>query len=128
MRRLLTLVALILTPLSAEIISWQDVDFFDRTAETGKVNKRDGMLHLDRDTGVVVFTSENRVYAAILTERLERSTYDDKDDRKLTLQYRDARDRIRTAEFKLKGGNRDNILAALISETNGKLEKINSKK
>jgi len=127
MSKLLAILAFIVAPLSAEVLSWQDVEFLDKAVETGKMTKRDGMLHLDRDTGVVAFTSENKVYTTVLTERISRATYEDKNDRKLTLEYRDARDRVRTAEFKLKGGNRENILTAVSSETNGKLEKITKK-
>lgn len=121
------LAAVLALSASAEVLNWQDVEFYDRNIESGKVKKMDGMFHLDRDTGVIAFTSDNRVYNTIPSSRVDRIVYNDKDDRKLTITYRDARDRNRTAEFKLKGGNRENILSALASETNGRLERVAKK-
>lgn len=108
----------------AEIASFEDVEFHDKNIETGKVKDRDGMFHLDRDTGVFAFTSENRLWVTIPGSRIVSVTYDDKNDRNLLIRYDDARGRAREASFKLKGGNRENILNAVNSETDNKLVRI----
>lgn len=122
--RLLLAAGLALCAFGSDIVGFEDVEYFDRSIESGKVKKRDGMLSIDRETGVIAFTSENRLWVSITSNRVTQCTYDDKDDRKLVVQYSDARERTRTAEFKLKGGNRENILQVLASETQGKLQRI----
>jgi len=111
----------------AEIASFEDVEFHDKNIENGKVKNRDGMFHLDRDTGVIVFTSENRVLVTIPSRRITSVTYDDKKDRSLVILYNDARERQREASFKLKSGNRENILNVINSETDNKLVRISKK-
>jgi hypothetical protein len=111
----------------AEIVSFEDVEYYDKRIEDGQVNKRDGMFHLDRDTGVIAFTSENRVWLTIASQRITSVTYDDKHDRRLVILYNDARDRTREAAFKLKGGNRENILNLINSETENKLVRVTKK-
>lgn len=126
-RKLLLAVSLIALPAFADILSFEDVEYHDKNIESGKVKNRDGMIHLDRDTGVIVFTSENRVMLTILGRSISGATYDDKKDRNLMITYSDARDRRREASFKLKGGNRENILTAINSETDNKLVRVSKK-
>jgi hypothetical protein len=127
LRRLLLTAVVLALPALAEIASFEDVEFRDKNIETGKVRNRDGMFHLDRDTGVFVFTAENRVWVTIPSRRITSVTYDDKRDRTLIFMYNDARDRQREASFKLKGGNRENILGIINSETENKLVRISKK-
>jgi hypothetical protein len=127
LRRLLLTAVVLALPALAEIASFEDVEFRDKNIETGKVRNRDGMFHLDRDTGVFVFTAENRVWVTIPSRRITSVTYDDKRDRTLIFMYNDARDRQREASFKLKGGNRENILGVINSETENKLVRISKK-
>jgi hypothetical protein len=127
LRRLLLTAVVLALPALAEIASFEDVEFRDKNIETGKVRNRDGMFHLDRDTGVFVFTAENRVWVTIPSRRITSVTYDDKRDRTLIFVYNDARDRQREASFKLKGGNRENILGIINSETENKLVRISKK-
>ncbi|MCC7153466.1 MAG: hypothetical protein IT161_02765 [Bryobacterales bacterium] len=125
--KLLLACILLALPAAANVLSFEDVEYHDKDIENGKVKNRDGMFHLDRDTGVIVFTSENRVYLTILGRTISSATYDDKKDRNLVLVYTDARDRRREASFKLKGGNRENILNAINSETDNKLVRVTKK-
>ena len=125
--RLLVAAAVMAVPTLAEIVSFEDVEYHDKNIESGKVKNRDGMFHLDRDTGVIAFTSENRVWVTILSRRITGVTYDDKHDRSLVFKYNDARERQREAAFKLKGGNRENILSVVNSETESKLVRISKK-
>ena len=127
LRRLLLTAAALALPALAEIASFENVEFRDKNIETGKVKNRDGMFHLDRDTGVMAFTSENRVWVTIPSRRITSVTYDDKRDRSLVILYSDARDRQREASFKLKGGNRENILGVINAETENKLVRITKK-
>jgi|SoiMethySBSTD1v2_1073268.scaffolds.fasta_scaffold78594_2 hypothetical protein len=127
LRRLLLAAIALAVPALAEIASFEDVEFHDKNIENGKVKNRDGMFHLDRDTGVIVFTSENRVLVTIPSRRITSVTYDDKKDRSLVILYNDARERQREASFKLKSGNRENILNVINSETDNKLVRISKK-
>ena len=127
LRRLLLAAIALAVPALAEIASFEDVEFHDKNIENGKVKNRDGMFHLDRDTGVIVFTSENRVLVTIPSRRITSVTYDDKKDRTLVILYNDARERQREASFKLKSGNRENILNVINSETDNKLVRISKK-
>jgi hypothetical protein len=126
-RDLLLAAALFALPAGAEIVSFQDVEYLDKNVESGKVEKRDGMFHLDRDTGVIAFTSDNRLLVTIPSNSITNATYDDKKDHTLLIQYSDPRARQREASFKLKGGNRDNILGVVDSETGNKLVRIKKK-
>lgn len=114
-------------PTLAEIVSFENVEFQDKNIESGKVKERDGMFHLDRDTGVFGFTADNRLWVTIPSRRITNVTYDDKHDRSLLIRYNDARERMREASFKLKGGNRENILNVINSETENKLVRITKK-
>ena len=127
LRRILLSVVLLGLPAFAEIASFQDVEYHDKNISDGKVKDRDGRLHLDRDTGVIAFTSDNIVWVTILSQRVTGLSYDDKNDRNLKIQFTDSRDRQREASFKLKGGNRENILNVLNSETQNKLVRISKK-
>ena len=127
LRRLLLAAIALAVPALAEIASFEDVEFHDKNIETGKVKNRDGMFHLDRDTGVIAFTAENRVLVTIPSRRITSVTYDDKKDRTLVILYNDARERQREASFKLKSGNRENILNVINSETDNKLVRISKK-
>lgn len=118
---------LLSAPALAEIAEFKEVEYHDKAIESGKVKNRDGRLILDRDTGVFVFLSENEVWLTIPSYRITNATYDDKNDRNLVLFYNDARDRQREASFKLKGGNRENILTVVNSETQNKLQRIQKK-
>lgn len=124
----LLLSALILSvPALAEIVEFKDVEYHDKAIDSGKVKNRDGRFLLDRDTGVFVFLSENEVWLTLPSNRITSATYDDKNDRNLVLIYQDARQRNREASFKLKGGNRENILSVVNSETQNKLVRITKK-
>lgn len=125
--KLLLACILLALPAAANVLSFEDVEYHDKDIENGKVKNRDGMFHLDRDTGVIVFTSENRVYLTILSRTISSVTYDDKKDHNLLIVYSDARDRRREASFKLKGSNRENILNAINSETDNKLVRVTKK-
>ena len=127
LRRLLLAAIALAVPALAEIASFEDVEFHDKNIENGKVKNRDGMFHLDRDTGVIAFTAENRVLVTIPSRRITSVTYDDKKDRSLVILYNDARERQREASFKLKSGNRENILNVINSETDNKLVRISKK-
>ena len=122
------LVALFLcAPAFAELVEFRDVEYRDKNIESGKVKDRDGRLYLDRDSGVFVFLSENEVWLTLPGSRITGATYDDKNDRTLVITYSDARQRSREASFKLKGGNRENILNVINSETQNKLVRIQKK-
>lgn len=125
--RILLGVAALSLPAIAEIVSFEDVEYHDKNVENGKITKRDGMFHLDRDTGIIVFTADNRVWLTASSRRITNVTYDDKHDRSLIVTFNDARERLREASFKLKGGNRENILNLLNSETGNKLVRITKK-
>ncbi len=127
LRRLLLAAVALAVPSLAEIASFENVEFRDKNIESGKVKNRDGMFHLDRDTGVIAFTSENRIWVTIPSRRITSVTYDDKKDRTLVILYNDARERQREASFKLKGGNRENILNEINAETDNKLVRIGKK-
>lgn len=127
MNKLLAALCFVAIPSLAEIVGFQDVEYFDKNVETGKSKKYDGMLSLDRDNGVFVFTSENRVHVTVPSSRITGLTYNDKDDRRLSIDYRDARDKVWKIEFKLKGGNRENILGVFNAETNNKLVRVGKK-
>ena len=114
-------------PAIAEIVSFEDVEYHEKNIENGKTKDRDGMIYLDRDTGIIVFTSENRVWLTLSSRRITNLTYDDKHDRNLVVTFNDARERLREASFKLKGGNRENILNLINSETGNKLVRITKK-
>jgi hypothetical protein len=118
---------LLCAPAFAEIVEFKDIEYRDKSIETGKVKDRDGRLYLDRDSGVFVFLSENQIWLTLPSYRVTSATYDDKSDRSLVLKYNDARDRQREASFKLKGGNRENILNVVNSETQNKLVRIQKK-
>jgi hypothetical protein len=126
-RRLLFIAAVLAVPTFAEIVSFENVEYHDKDIESGKVKNRDGMLHLDRDTGVFVFTAENRVWVTIPSRRITNVTYNDKNDRQLLISYNDARERQREGSFKLKGGNRENILSVVNSETENKVVRVGKK-
>lgn len=125
--KLLLAALLFVVPTFAELVEFKDVEFRDRNIESGKVKDRDGRLYLDRDSGVFVFLSENEVWLTIPGSRITGATYDDKNDRTLVITYSDARSRSRDASFKLKGGNRENILSVVNSETQNKLVRIQKK-
>lgn len=127
LRRLLLAAVALAVPSLAEIASFENVEFRDKNIESGKVKNRDGMFHLDRDTGVIAFTAENRIWVTIPSRRITSVTYDDKKDRSLVILYNDARERQREASFKLKGGNRENILNEINAETDNKLVRIGKK-
>ena len=125
MRQRIALVLLALPCFAlAEIASFEDVEFHDKNIESGKVKDRDGMFHLDRDTGIFAFTADNRLWVTIPGNRVTGVTYEEKKDRNLVIRYTDARGRAREASFKLKGGNRENILSVINSETDNKLVRI----
>jgi hypothetical protein len=126
--KLLLAALLLSTPMVAEIVEFKDVEYRDKNIESGKVKDRDGRLYLDRDSGVFVFLSENEVWLTILGTRITAATYDDKNNRTLVLMYHDARERQREASFKLKGGNRENIVNVVNSETQNKLVRVQPKK
>lgn len=125
--KLLLAALLLCVPTFAELVEFKDVEFRDRNIESGKVKDRDGRLYLDRDSGVFVFLSENEIWLTIPGSRITGATYDDKNDRTLVITYSDARSRSREASFKLKGGNRENILSVVNSETQNKLVRIQKK-
>lgn len=127
LRRLLLAAATLAVPALADVVGFENVEYHDKNIESGKVKNRDGMFHLDRDTGVFVFTADNRVWVTIPSRRVTSVTYDDKKDRTLIFFYNDARERQREASFKLKGGNRENILNVVNSETENKLVRVMKK-
>ena len=117
---------LLCAPAFAELVEFRDVEYRDKNIESGKVKDRDGRLYLDRDSGVFVFLSENEVWLTLPGSRITGATYDE-NDRTLVITYSDARQRSREASFKLKGGNRENILTVVNSETQNKLVRIQKK-
>jgi hypothetical protein len=118
---------LLCTPMVAEIVNFEDVEYRDKNIESGKVKNRDGRFYLDRDSSVFVFLSENQIWLTIPSSRITSATYDDKNDRTLVIMYEDLRQRSREASFKLKGGNRENILNVVNSETQNKLVRVQKK-
>jgi hypothetical protein len=98
--------------LAAEITNFADVRHDYVPSESGKVEKTDGMLHLDTAERIVSFSSDNRVLIHIRYEQVREVVYERGNDHLLTIYFRTGglRDASR---FRLRGSNRSEILRRL---------------
>jgi len=92
-------------------LSFKDVEYAWVDPEKGKSQQADGMLHIDQSAGVVSFSSENRVKVHIRTDTIDSMSYNPKGEA-LEIRYHTGVGGA-VAKFKLKGGNRDDIMSRL---------------
>ena len=98
--------------LLAEITDFSDVRYDYLPSESGKVEKTDGMLHMDTSEKILSFTSGHRALIHIRYEQIREVVYEQGNDHLLTIYFRPggARDASR---FRLRGPNRTEILRRL---------------
>jgi hypothetical protein len=109
----------------AQILSFRDVKFDNVSKEDGKTKRADGMIHLDKDARIVSFSSDNRVLTNIRYEDIEAVTYYE-DPKQLEIRFNSggAGD---IANFKLEGGNRNDILSRLEIQTGKSITRAKKK-
>jgi hypothetical protein len=109
----------------AQILSFRDVKFDYVSKEDGKTKRADGMIHLDKDARVVSFGSENRVLTNIRYEDIQAITYYE-DPKELQIRF-DSGGAGDVANFKLDGGNRNDILSRLEIQTGKSIARTKKK-
>ena len=95
--------------LAAEITNFADVRFEYVPSDSGKVDKMDGMLHMDTGEKVLSFSSDNRVLIHIRYEKIREIVYEKGNDHLLTIFYRTGGLRD-SSRFRLHGSNRTEII------------------
>ncbi len=113
--KLALLAAFSISFLSAEITNFADVKHDYVPSDSGKVEKKDGMLHIDTGERVLSFSSDNRVLVNIRYERIREVVYQRNNDHLLTIYFRSGGLRD-SARFRLDGSNRDEILRRLSTQ------------
>ena len=98
--------------LFADITSFSDVRFEYVPSEKGKVQKADGMLHMDTTEKLLSFSSDNRVLVHIPYGKIREVVYERGNDHLLTIFYRTGGLRD-SSRFRLHGSNRTEILRRL---------------
>lgn len=98
--------------LFGEITNFSDVRYDYVPSEKGKVEKADGMLHMDTFEKILSFSADNRVLVNIPYAKIREVVYERGNDHLLTIVYRTGglRDSPR---FRLRGSNRTEILRRL---------------
>jgi hypothetical protein len=119
MLRTLVMVVASTVLLSGEITHFPDVRYEyvlsmtgKAPSEKGKVEKADGMLHLDTTEKLLSFSSDNRVLVHIAYGKVREVIYERGNDHLLTIHYRSGSLRD-SSRFRLHGSNRTEILRRL---------------
>lgn len=98
--------------VSAEITNFADVRHDYVPSESGKVEKPDGMLHMDTSEKILSFSSDNRVLIHIRYEKVREVVYEKGNDHLVTIYFRSGGLRD-SSRFRLHGSNRTEILRRL---------------
>ncbi len=98
--------------LMAEITNFSDVRHDYVPSESGKVEKADGMFHMDPAEKILSFSSDNRVLIHIRYEQIREVVYERGNDHLLTIYFRAGGVRD-SSRFRLRGSNRTEILRRL---------------
>jgi hypothetical protein len=124
MNRRLLLTVFIAVAAFARVTSFKDVKCVYRENPKDDPGKADGMLHFDPTEKVMSFSSDNRVLVNIRYDGVTKITYQQKSGKLMTVYFTDTRGESRFAQFYLDGGNRDNILATVESQTGQPVQRL----
>jgi hypothetical protein len=129
-QRLILAALLAAAPIWAQVVEFKDVVLLYSKKPGDKPKDKDGVLYLDRTSGVISFAKEGKkqpVLTSIVAKEITGITYFTKGKHRLKIDFNTAAGRKDFAQMYLKGGNRDKIVLAIEDLTGLRAARVNEK-